>query len=385
MDERALIQALAEAVEAAGPFADAETFDKTALRERVRLAAHENDMEGVIGLELEDEWYAVLIDGRVPPAEWPQLRRAVFARHVPPPSGSFTDGAGRSTDPREWNDYLVDGDGACLANRPGYSDPNTLSVWERLATIDAAARDWPAAAREISAAGLRAIHRHLFGEVFAWAGRYRTVGIRKGTTDFASPDAVGSRMDELFEQIALVGGTDLLAPSDELLVTRTGDTLPTDPFTERLAPLFAELNAIHPFREGNGRTQRAMVSLVAERAGHSIDWSATTGERMVDASICAAADDLDALKHLLIDCTGPESARRLRAVIGAFGRSYPTTELHGMTFRTLRPGETVDGRVAIAGAPFAAVVHEAGTIVIADNDAVSDVDASMGQPVRLRS
>ena len=194
-------------------------------------------------------------------------------------------------------------------------------------------------------------------------------------------------MNELFERteraLAPSGDADLVASSEQLLVTRTGDRLPTDLFAERLAPLFAELNAIHPFREGNGRTQRAMVSLVAERAGQSIDWSATTAERMVDASIRAAADGLDPLTHLLIDCTELESARRLRAVIGAFGRSYLTAELHGMTFRTLRPGETVEGRVAIAGAPFAAVVDEAGTIVIADNDAVSDVDAGMGQSVRL--
>jgi cell filamentation protein len=46
-----------------------------------------------------------------------------------------------------------------------------------------------------------------------------------------------------------------------------------EPFVERLAHYYGELNAAHPFREGNGRTQRAFLRQLSAAAGYRLEWS----------------------------------------------------------------------------------------------------------------
>jgi cell filamentation protein len=55
------------------------------------------------------------------------------------------------------------------------------------------------------------------------------------------------------------------------------------PFVERLAYYYGEINARHPFREGNGRTQRAFTRQLAASAGWSVDWSDLDREQNIDA------------------------------------------------------------------------------------------------------
>jgi fido (protein-threonine AMPylation protein) len=63
--------------------------------------------------------------------------------------------------------------------------------------------------------------------------------------------------------------------------------LPREAFATRAADVMAGLNNVHAFREGNGRTQRAFMCELAEAAGHSLDFSVISQERMVQASIAA--------------------------------------------------------------------------------------------------
>ena len=60
--------------------------------------------------------------------------------------------------------------------------------------------------------------------------------------------------------------------------------MPRDQFLNRAAHHLGEINALHPFREGNGRTQRAFMDEVASRAGYGFDWSKTTQNEMIEAS-----------------------------------------------------------------------------------------------------
>lgn len=60
--------------------------------------------------------------------------------------------------------------------------------------------------------------------------------------------------------------------------------LDRDPFIDRLTHYLAELNATHPFREGNGRTQRPFVQQLAEDAGYHIDWRTLDPQENIDAS-----------------------------------------------------------------------------------------------------
>jgi cell filamentation protein len=104
----------------------------------------------------------------------------------------------------------------------------------------------------------RSIHRHLFQDVYRWAGRFRTVRTHKGTSTFCYPEHISDQMKRLF------GG---------LKQTEYFAGLSADTFALRAAHFLAELNAIHPFREGNGRSQNAFLGLLAARAGHGLDFS----------------------------------------------------------------------------------------------------------------
>jgi cell filamentation protein len=102
----------------------------------------------------------------------------------------------------------------------------------------------------------RAIHRHLFRDVYRWAGRIRTVRIAKGGNLFCLPELIDENMRRVFEELA----------ESRFLQ----DILPCT-FSVEAAHFLAELNAIHPFREGNGRTQNVFLSMLADRAGHPLD------------------------------------------------------------------------------------------------------------------
>lgn len=52
----------------------------------------------------------------------------------------------------------------------------------------------------------------------------------------------------------------------------------------RLSYYFAEINAIHPFREGNGRTQRLFFQLLCDKLGYDLDFMKVTEEEMLEAS-----------------------------------------------------------------------------------------------------
>lgn len=106
-------------------------------------------------------------------------------------------------------------------------------------------------------AHLCAIHRCLFQDVYDWAGQFRTVDISRGETPFGHFRVIEGYLEELFRGLAKENHLRGLAPED---------------FVPRLAHIMAEINAAHPFREGNGRTQRVFCAQLAEQAGYFIDF-----------------------------------------------------------------------------------------------------------------
>ncbi|EPR12264.1 cell filamentation protein Fic [Sphingobium lactosutens DS20] len=98
-----------------------------------------------------------------------------------------------------------------------------------------------------------AIHKHMFQDVYEWAGRFRTVDISKPGSTFARAHFIARSMDHEFRQLP-----DL----------QTLKSMDRDRFADTMARHISELNAIHPFREGNGRTMRLHLqlhSLAAEK------------------------------------------------------------------------------------------------------------------------
>ncbi|AGF76319.1 Bep protein [Bartonella vinsonii subsp. berkhoffii str. Tweed] len=84
-------------------------------------------------------------------------------------------------------------------------------------------------------------------------------------------------------------------------------------FVENAAEMMIQLNYTHPFREGNGRTQRMFFEKLAEVAGHKLNFSLITKERMNLASIASVkSGDSEPMKHLFYDISNPEKTLILK-------------------------------------------------------------------------
>jgi len=117
---------------------------------------------------------------------------------------------------------------------------------------------------------LQAIHKHIVQDVYEWAGKLRTVEIAKpGSPFFAFQRYVIPSLDTLTAQ---------LKAEDHFR------GLVADDFAIRAGHYLGEVNAIHPFREGNGRTQQEFVRALALEAGHRIAWAKVSREQMYAAS-----------------------------------------------------------------------------------------------------
>jgi cell filamentation protein len=140
-----------------------------------------------------------------------------------------------------------------LRNRLGIRMQIDLLEFEIDATAARFSEPFPTG--RFSTSHYRAMHRHIFGDVYRWAGLYRNVRIAKGGSMFCYPEHIPAEMRRLFG--ALQAGMRLKG-------------LGADEFSLAGAQFLAELNAIHPFRDGNGRTQLAFMSQLAEFAGHPL-------------------------------------------------------------------------------------------------------------------
>ena len=136
-------------------------------------------------------------------------------------------------------------------------------------------------------AHLRHVHGHLFGDLYDWAGELRTVTIAKSEM-FALPQFVESYASESLRR---------LASEDHL------QGLDRDEFVTKAAGYLGDINAAHPFREGNGRTQRAFFGQLANDAGYVIAWDRIDTDRNIEASIAAMRGVERPMRELLADVT----------------------------------------------------------------------------------
>jgi cell filamentation protein, protein adenylyltransferase len=142
---------------------------------------------------------------------------------------------------------------AILINIPDIRNQADLDRFE--AAITAQRGEEPFPAGRLSVRHYQAVHHHLFQDVYPWAGRFRTVRIAKGGSMFCYPEHISAQMQTTFSGLkAQHYLRDLSAPE----------------FARASAKFLAALNAIHPFRDSNGRTQLAFVTMLAQRAGHPL-------------------------------------------------------------------------------------------------------------------
>jgi cell filamentation protein len=131
---------------------------------------------------------------------------------------------------------------------------------------------------------LQAFHRFIFQDIYAWAGELRSVPLAKPSSMFALPAHIESYATDVLRRLA-----------DE----RHLRELSREPFAERLTHYYAEINAVHPFRDGNGRAQRAFLRQLALDAGHSLAWEHLDSQTLIHASQRSFRGDNVAMRDLI--------------------------------------------------------------------------------------
>ena len=126
-----------------------------------------------------------------------------------------------------------------------------------------------------SKAHLMNIHKFIFEDIYPFAGKIRREQISKADTMFYPPDLIDRELDKVFAKIK---EKNMLRETDEEKVF------------DNLAYVMAELNIIHPFREGNGRSIREFIRLMAKRMGYDLNWGNVDKEELLEASILSVDD-----------------------------------------------------------------------------------------------
>lgn len=135
---------------------------------------------------------------------------------------------------------------------------------------------------------LKYLHRRLFGDLYEWAGTTRQVDLSKGDTRFAVWERVESESENVFNEIA----------ATPPLRTGTGRSW----FLAAASHFLVEINVVHPFREGNGRTTRVFTELWAKSMGLRLAWNLVEPEEVIQAMIHGVANDANMLRSTMERC-----------------------------------------------------------------------------------
>lgn len=213
-----------------------------------------------------------------------------------------------------------------------YADPSTGVLRNRLGITDS--DELRAAEADISAAALfrletsshlgeghfdfshlRALHVHIFGEIYSWAGKPRTVDMAKGAW-FCLARNIEDFAASVFRELA----------ADNYLVG-----LDRPDLVKGIAATYGQLNALHPFREGNGRTQRAFLTQLGRLGGWRLRWSdldrdtndEASRRSLEDGDDSALAEMINTLLEEEPSSVPVETARRVVLAIPAVAAEVP--------------------------------------------------------------
>ena len=185
--------------------------------------------------------------------------------------------------------YAIEHDPSCypdstvLINKTGLTNQSDLDLFEAVMTAQRAEEPFPNG--RFSVNHYRNLHHHLFQDIYSWAGQYRKIRIGKGDSMFCYPEHIAVQMRDLFSKLK----------AEHYLCD-----LPSKEFSPKASSFMSTLNAIHPFREGNGRTQLTFFTLLANHAGHSINSNALDPTEYLQAMITAFNGDESQLSKVIL-------------------------------------------------------------------------------------
>ncbi|NLF45372.1 MAG: cell filamentation protein Fic [Syntrophomonadaceae bacterium] len=132
---------------------------------------------------------------------------------------------------------------------------------------------------------LKRIHKYIFQDIYPFAGKFRLENISKGNTEFCKSEFIEDNMKTILNELK----------GDNYL-----KGLNAEDFSMKAAYYMSEINMIHPFREGNGRTIREFIRQLAYKNGHIINWSLVNKNDLMQSIMYAVGKDYGPLSTCII-------------------------------------------------------------------------------------
>lgn len=175
-----------------------------------------------------------------------------------------------------------------LINKLNIKNDVSLEIAERdLTEIAAESIDFSAPPYDFAL--LKFLHQRLFEDIYTWAGEPRTIDISKGDTRFCVASRILPEAQKLFRQLE----------AKQWLMD-----LPKEELIPEIAEFCGDLNVIHPFREGNGRTLRLLCDFIVINSGFEVDWNPVGSDLWMQASIDAVVCDYRKMNQVFELCIG---------------------------------------------------------------------------------
>ena len=168
----------------------------------------------------------------------------------------------------------------CLINKLGIQDESVLAETEAAVVLGKASLlDQQPIQGEFDFDHYKCTHHFLFCDLYDWAGQVRSINISKKGTAFVSPDEIESCADACFKRLS----------------TFHPDGLSHRQLAEEVADFYHTVNMLHPFREGNGRTQRLFFAQWIQHLGYEFALADVDPDTFMIATIYAAQGIMDQL------------------------------------------------------------------------------------------
>lgn len=164
-------------------------------------------------------------------------------------------------------DYCYPPDYSVLKNKLNIRDAYDLERVERRYVLQRTRQGVPKGDFDLS--HLQTIHKHLFQDIYEWAGEIRTVEINKGAQQFQFRQYITTGMQDVHSRIKKANYL---------------QGLNIKGFARKAGEIIGDVNYVHPFREGNGRTQLQYLKQLGERAGYRLDLRKLEKDKWLEAS-----------------------------------------------------------------------------------------------------
>ncbi|MBQ7801517.1 MAG: Fic family protein [Oscillospiraceae bacterium] len=202
----------------------------------------------------------------------------------------------------EWDVEYCYPDSNVLINKLNIREAEALAVAEReITSIRLAVAKLNPIKGSFELKHLQKIHKTVFGDIYDWAGKLRHVNIAKGN-QFCLAMNLETYAENLFRKLE----------NEHYLIGYEGSV------PHRLAYYMSEINVLHPFREGNGRTQRLFIEYLALVAGYRLDFSLVSAQEMIVASADSFACDYSSIDEMFDRIAAPISKEEQKEAIKTF-------------------------------------------------------------------